>query len=73
MTTQPMYTQSAYPVVQSSFKIGGTQHDENVKKWQPVLDKFSIALAEASSEGKPLALERHTGRGQLLGQSDIPF
>jgi hypothetical protein len=67
MVVQPAYQPSAYPVVQSSVKLGGRQHEENVKKWQPVLDRFSTALMEASSEGKRPALDRHTTRGQLLG------
>jgi hypothetical protein len=60
---------SAYPVIESKIRIGEPQHEENIKKWQPVLDRFSTALAEVSSEGKPSALDRHTKRGQLLGQS----
>jgi hypothetical protein len=58
-----------YPVIESKIRIGGPQHEENIEKWQPVLERFSTALAEVSSEGKPSALDRHTKRGQLLGQS----
>jgi hypothetical protein len=67
MTTQSGYSQNAYPVVQSALNIGSAQYEENIQKWQTVLEKFCTALAEASSEGKPAALDRHTKRGQLLG------
>ncbi|KAF2035281.1 ClpP/crotonase [Setomelanomma holmii] len=60
-----------YPVVQSSIKIGGQQNEENVAKWRPVLDKYTAALTEASSEGKNTALDRHTSRGQLLARDRI--
>lgn len=62
----------SYPVIESKIRIGGPQHEENTKKWQPVLERFSAALVEVSSEGKPSALDRHTKRGQLLGQSTAP-
>jgi hypothetical protein len=67
MTTQSRYMQSAYPVVHSALNIGSAQYEEHIQKWQPVLERFCTALAEASSEGKPAALDRHTKRGQLLG------
>ncbi|OAK98036.1 ClpP/crotonase [Phaeosphaeriaceae sp. SRC1lsM3a] len=60
-----------YPVVDSKIRIGGAQHGENIKNWQPVLNKFSTALAEVSSEGKSSALDRHTKRGQLLARDRI--
>ncbi|KAH7072482.1 carboxyl transferase [Paraphoma chrysanthemicola] len=62
---------STYPIVRSSLKIGGPQHAENTKKWQPVLERFSAALGEASSEGKKSALTRHTSRGQILARDRI--
>ncbi|KAF2824418.1 ClpP/crotonase [Ophiobolus disseminans] len=71
MAVQSAYPQSTYPVVQSSVKVGGHQHEENVKNWQPVLDRFSTALVEVSSEGKRSALDRHTTRGQLLARDRI--
>jgi hypothetical protein len=61
-------SQYAYPIVRSSLKIGGQQHEDNIKKWQPVLEKYTAALGEASSEGKLSALDRHTTRGQILGK-----
>jgi hypothetical protein len=67
MAAHSAYHQPAYPVVQSSLHIGGPQQEENLKKWQPILDKYAAALVEVSSEGKGSALDRHTSRGQLLG------
>jgi hypothetical protein len=57
------------PVVQSSIKVGGPQHEENNKRWQAILDRYAASLADASSEGKQSALTKHTMRGQLLGMS----
>ncbi|KAH7385810.1 carboxyl transferase [Pyrenochaeta sp. MPI-SDFR-AT-0127] len=81
MSVQSRHPQSAYPVIQSSIKIGGAQHEENRKNWEPILERYALALDEASSEGKASALSRHTSRGQLLARdriallldSDSPF
>jgi hypothetical protein len=69
MTTQPAYSQTAYPAIQSDLHLGGPSRNANIEKWRPILDKHAAALLEVSSEGKPSAIDRHTSRGQLLGQS----
>ncbi|KAH7125146.1 carboxyl transferase [Dendryphion nanum] len=71
MAAHSTYPQSAYPVVQSSIKIGGLVHEENKRNWQTVLERYTTALAEAASEGKASSLERHTSRGQLLPRDRI--
>jgi hypothetical protein len=69
MATPSANMQHPYPFLESTIRIGGIQHEENIKKWQLVLERFSTALKEVSSEGKSSALDRHIKRGQLLGQS----
>jgi hypothetical protein len=61
----------AYPAIQSELHIGGPQQEENAEKWRPILEKHAAALVEVSSEGKDSAIDRHTSRGQLLGQSNF--
>jgi len=46
----------------------GPHSGDNKSKWKPILAKFEGALVEASSEGKPSALGKHSSR-QLLGES----
>lgn len=62
-----MTASGTYPIVPSSIQLGGQQHEENKKNWQPILERFSSALEVAASEGKESALIRHVTRGQLLG------
>ncbi len=64
---RPLST-SRFPQVPTLVITNSEEFRNNKSKWKPILAKFEGALVEASSEGKPSALGKHSSR-QLLGES----
>ncbi|KAJ4983158.1 acetyl propionyl carboxylase [Stagonosporopsis vannaccii] len=61
----------AFPSIKSTIDLGAQPYQDNIKASQSITSRFSRALAETCSEGKPEALERHTSRGQLLARDRV--
>lgn len=58
---------SQFPLVESQLNRSAASYKTNRLAWTDVLHNFSASLAEASSEGDHVAVDKHVSRGQVLG------
>jgi hypothetical protein len=71
LATQQVEWLSAFPKLPTKVSRKSAEFAANSKSWDEVLGQFQAALKKSGSQGSVHSLDRHVGRGQLLGTSFI--